>query len=215
MTISLLSSSHPLLLTCVIDTLINLLHPAGELSVTQILLDKGEKKPVTQLASPNHPLDHLLFLLTRADIYGPEHGYSKGRKGHGKDSTTAADSCHREEEEEPAPFKKKDLIIDNIETENTESMVNIDCSSERSSGELAGGDGGEDLADRVHHVLADRHGSEEVVDGFKSQAVKHTRQEQICEMNHSKENTELKKLTEEKLSKEPVILLQSEDIGLY
>ena len=65
-------------------------------------------------------------------------------------------------------------------------MVNIDCSSERSSGELAGGDGGEDLADRVHHVLADVHGSEEVGDGVESQAVKHPRKEQICEVNDSK-----------------------------
>ena len=94
-------------------------------------------------------------------------------------------------------------------------MVNIDCSSERSSGELAGGDGGEDLADRVNRVLADVHGSEEVVDGVESQAIKHPRKEHICEMNDSKQNTELKNLTEEKLSKVPVILLQSEDKGLH
>ena len=59
-------------------------------------------------------------------------------------------------------------------------MVNIDCSCKRSSGELARGDGGEDLADRVHHVLTDVQGGEEVVDSGESQSVKHPRKEQIC-----------------------------------
>ena len=65
-------------------------------------------------------------------------------------------------------------------------MINIHRTSERSCRKLAGGDSWEDLADRVHHVLADVRWSEEVVDGFETKTVKHTREEQISEMNYSK-----------------------------
>ena len=65
-------------------------------------------------------------------------------------------------------------------------MVNIDRSGERSGWELAGGNCWEDLADRVHHVLAYVCWSEEVVDGLETKTVKHPREEQISEMNNSK-----------------------------
>merc|ERR1711874_139760 len=40
MTVPLLPPSYPLLLSCFIDPVINLLQPAGKLSVIQILLDQ-------------------------------------------------------------------------------------------------------------------------------------------------------------------------------
>ena len=65
-------------------------------------------------------------------------------------------------------------------------MVYVDCAGERSGRKLARGDGGEDLADRVHHILADVRRCEEVINYIQTKGVKHSGKEDISKMNDSK-----------------------------
>ena len=153
MTIPLLSPP-PLLLHGAIDPLVHLLHPHRELSVVQVLLDQGEQEPVPELTLCHHSLDHPVVLQVVADVGGLEHGYPQVGEDEGQGPAEAADDGDDDEEEEPEPLHQEDLVVDDVEAENAEGVVNVDCSCQRSRGELTGGDGGEDLTHRVHHVLS-------------------------------------------------------------
>lgn len=94
-------------------------------------------------------------------------------------------------------------------------MVDVDGAGEGARGELAGGDGGEDLTDRVDHVPPQVVRGEEVVHRGGAQAVEHPGQEEVRQVDDAKQEEELEDLTEEELGQVPVVLPESEHEGLH
>ena len=214
MTIPLFSPS-PLLLHCPIDPLVHLLHPDGELSVVKILLDQGKQEPISQFTFGHHSLDHSVILQVVADVCWLEHGNPQIREYQGQRPTEATDYGNQDEKEEPEPLHQKYLIIDNVETEDTERMVNVDGASEWSWRELTGRDGGEDLAHGVDQVLSDVRRGEQVVHRPGPQRVEHPGQEHVRGLDDGEQEQQLEYLTEEELGEVPVVLSERDDEGLH
>ena len=70
-------------------------------------------------------------------------------------------------------------------------MVDVDGAGEGARGELAGGDGGEDLAHGVHQVLAQLGGGEQVVHGLGAQRVEHPREEHVRGVHDGEQQQQL------------------------
>ena len=85
-------------------------------------------------------------------------------------------------------------------------MVDVDGAGEGARGELAGGDGGEDLAHGVHQVLAQLGGGQQVVHGLGAQRVEHPREEHVRGVHDGEQQQQLEDLAEEELGEVPVVL---------
>ena len=131
MTVPLLPPPHSLLFHRPVDPLVHLLHPACELPVVQVLLDQRQEEPVTQLALGHDPLDDPVVLQVVADVCRLEHGDPEIGEYQGERPAHAADDGDDDEEEEPEPLDQEDLVVDDVEAEDAESVVDVDGAGER------------------------------------------------------------------------------------